>query len=492
MPNHNPADDSDSSIDDLHTTNPVEESNADLGEADTTEQSKCERFERLDIWEQWTEVIQDLKNDPKTWGELQDYKKQALIARDSREPKTPTFLHNMTKIKHFNKISIELKRKIVEYILRNGKSYATVERSGVTEDPILKVAMEYCTSEFFQTLVDCVEKENMLDKFISATASDQMNCIHYGFREQMRAARRIDNFKSHWSPEETFNVLKYFVKKAPPPALVAIDRLGNTPLHYAVDYSLCHWNERNYPKLIKLLVKRSEGLFSDNPDYQFNKNGESPYRYFVATQSSFSKRRMPAPPEDPNKDFTKRLNSNDKEIEEMKGRKDKDLGNYEANATASSANSAPKIKELRRKPGAVSTDPRHKRGRQLSISNDASNHQTYGSHQSEANGLMLPPPPPNVSVTQPKASEVRGDSRVRQGLSRKGTQNISSVATPSEIHPDHDTPTDTEEVVAVPQGDLAAEQFAKDIGDHLKDHYIRKRCDVEAKELLYGKASGKS
>lgn len=484
---------SDSSIDDIAPNNHGEESTADSYGIQDAEPPGDDRFKRLDIWDQWTEVIQDLNSGTATWDDLQDYKKQALIARDSRQPKTPTFLHNMTKIKHFTKISDSLQRQIVSYILQNRNSYTSVENKGVREDPILKVAMEYCTNEFFRKLVECVEEKSLLPEFISAVASDGMNCIHYGFKDQMRTARRIDKSNSRWSPGETFNVLKLFVIKAPPEALIAVDELGNTPLHYAVDYSLCHWSQPNYPKLIKLLVKKSEDLFLVRPGNQINRAGESPYRYFVATKSSFDRSKTAGAVEDPDKYFAKmRTNYKDKEIEEAKERKDRSLGNHEVDLTERPESFAPKAKDLPRKPGMTGSEfPRYSRGRQFSVCNDESNnHIQGGQYSGETSGSMLPPPNRNTSVGRPKTSEVREDSRVRPMLSRRGTQIYSSVATQSEGRPDPDMATHTGEAAKFSQADLDAKRFAKDIGEYLKDHYIRKRCDVEAKELLYGKASG--
>ncbi|EGU74738.1 hypothetical protein FOXB_14754 [Fusarium oxysporum f. sp. conglutinans Fo5176] len=459
------------------------------------------RLEDKKVTEQWKTVLGHLKTGDNRWEHLEHNMKHALLKRNLSAQWMPTLLHYFAQEPdHKSGLEKDLE-KIVKFVLQHEQHVPNNYRQKSPDPPVLKQAMEASNYGFLATLMDCAKEVKKLSTLISATDDSGMNSIHYTLKMQLPAAweageAKETNSTEYWRPKDIVKTLHKLVMNAPEEALVARDNDQNTPLHYALDYSLCLSANENYFTVVRNMVKLSENQFKRQPMSQFNKKGDSPYLHYLMSRSEFEKNIKTTPPAISD---TGPLENNSKqgvqEIQVDKKHKDKMLNNFSSDPSKQANEKSSKMKDLPLKPGLAETDlERQKKAREPRLHDSNPDRPVNTGQYQRDNSRSRPYTSVHKDVLSqvevPEADARRG-SIVRPGISRRGTAinppNIVAVETqPSCAKP---------QVVKnanVSQEGTKARDIATEIGEYLRIHYIRKKCDVEAKELIYGKASDKN
>ncbi|KAL7928909.1 hypothetical protein V8C35DRAFT_316826 [Trichoderma chlorosporum] len=497
-----------------------DETDSDYDERDLVEEKSEEIHFKEQTWEQqWREVMRDLVSGKAKWDEsiegqsrlLEEYKKKALTSRDARERTTPTFLHTLARRRDtddFESLPEDTQLRIITYLLQNQESVsADVDRSEAKEDPILRVAMEFNNAKFIKFIIHCsVALPGKLNELLKATDHEEMNCLHYAFKEQLpKAMGTIPVAKQGVSVaakrpnlEITIRMIHSFVKDAAPETITSRDNHGNTPIHYALDYRNCRLQSATYGNIVQYLVLKGDKVLKKRVSHQFNFDNQSPYLYFLHTREKCPEHKQPpvtksaatAPME-------KRDRFSGKEPKGVIRTKDTALDESTKDTDDENAKAEHQRKALPPKPGMVEASrtqmpppPLPEKGRIL-------NHElreTKPGTDDADDGPRQQSRRASVHNSQVQIAREDPDSLVPvanatpKPLTRSQTQNhdqnmdsaqtkVSSNVMSNEKKSQQNTKS------------LVSDAAAFEIGEFVKVHYIRTRTDMEAKELLYGKVA---
>ncbi|KAL1864707.1 hypothetical protein Daus18300_007509 [Diaporthe australafricana] len=291
----------------------------DVGFGDLTQSDEAPTVEahsdELDIWNQlpiqgrWDQVMKILKDqgrrcrwddqcgDPETQNFLEGYKKDGLNFKDDSDPRSPTVLHMLAKDfdrSGFASLDEKSRSRIIVFLLDHQRSESTGQAGHKTnygEDPVLIVALRNDNKDFIR----CVLRHcrNSAGYLLDACDVEGTNSLHHIFKEHF--PRAVGDYFSKRRGKKldlktTYTMVLSLADLARPETIAAQDRLGNTPLHYAMDYTLCRIPTDNHPKIVSQLIAVGDRLLSKNAkSSQFNKekDPESPYLYFLRTKNAY-------------------------------------------------------------------------------------------------------------------------------------------------------------------------------------------------------------
>jgi hypothetical protein len=527
----------DVSLKDVDSDNSVEDVD-ELGEAEgeeITEKALADgkneevRFLEQSWEEKWKGVMELLATGKARWDEsvdshadlLEDYKKEILNGRDDRDKTTPTILHMLAKnlyADNFKNVPDDILQKIILYLLQHRESTSlTSETKDLEEDPILKVAMMYDNDRFIDYILTLAPLK--LPDLLDARDAAQLNCLHYAFKVQLHKAipnvpRTRRNMQAVQAEKATLgNTLKMlykFVSKAKAETIAAIDREGNTPVHYALDYELCSMKSKaeTYYQIVRHLIHRSDQVRKKMPANEFNLKDESPYLYFLRTKKEWLGKNEKPPCEVkstiklPEKD----TKSGVKEVKEIK----EPEVIHKVNNDDAKMDSPQPLEKGAKMPGAIA--PLEYQGASeaqviSSISQSqrrekpttASGAKRLNPSQSHPVSRSVPLMAGEVSPSAAQASLAlfKANNTPPEPLARRktGAPAQSSVAAHRILPPKSQIPESEKQSAPSTSNAKTRDpgEVAEEIRDFLKIHYIRTRSEMEAKELLYGKvASGKT
>ena len=511
-----PKEDSDDEIDELSAGEGEGEEN--LEEVLSDENPEKKRFLAQRWEEQWKEVIRLLASRKVRWDEsddrrvdiLEDYKKEILKERDGREKTTPTILHIMAKDldADFKQVPDDILPKIILYLLHHRESISLATKAkDLEEDPILKVAMDFDNNRFINYVLDLAPDK--LPGLLDARDAAQLNCLHYAFKVQLhKTILQKKQAANKTTLKSTLDMLNKFVKKAEDNTITATDKEENTPVHYALDYELCSMKSgvKTYGGIVKRLILRSDQARKKKPANEFNSKHESPYLYFLRTEREWFEKNKKVP--------GKILTTNPPEKDTKSGMKDsKDFKEPEAIQKGNNDNdkmdSSPLLEKGTKMPGVIApsedfgvSDVQHARSASLLQRRER---PTTASRAQKS----IPPPSHPIHAIPPRAAEklpgtaqanpvlLGANNTPPEPLAGQKTHDSdligapaqSGIATQQVLPPKQSKPSRSNANTRDP----GAGRGAEEIRDFLKLHYIRKRSEMEAKELLYGKvASGKT
>ena len=460
---------------------------------------------------------------------LEDYKKEKLKERDRREKTAPTILHMLAKNldRDFEHVPDDILPKIILYILQHRESSSLAPKAkDLEEDPILKVAMDFDNNKFINYVLTLAPEK--LPGLLDARYAAQLNCLHYAFKVQLHktilnltGARQKKQAGDKTTLKSTLEMLNIFVKKAKDDTITATDEEGNTPVHYALDYELCSMKSRGktYGEIVRRLILRSDQARKKKAANEFslkefNLKDESPYLYFLRTEREWSEKNKKVP----RKNVKTKLPETDTKSG-VKGSKDiKEPGAIQkGNSNNAKIDSSQPLEKGTKMPGVIAP-PEYFGASDVQPARSATQVQRREkpTTASRAQKLILPQSYPISHSIPPRAAEkVPGTAQADpvllganntppEPLARRKTHDFDLVGAPGQSGvtiqqalPPRSQISESEKQSNPSRStantkDPGAGAGAKEIRDFLKLHYIRKRSDMEAKELLYGKvASGK-
>ncbi|KAI1121303.1 hypothetical protein F5Y10DRAFT_282592 [Nemania abortiva] len=258
-------------------------------------------------WEQrWGDIFRSLAINERLWNEstgshvavLEDFKKQALTEKSESLGTRPTVLHELAKDFNaggFQAVPEQTRLEVMNYLIDHNTHHTekTQTYDEQQEDPILEVAIRCDNKDFLQHIVD--HCEDSLSNLLAARGPSGMNCLHYAFKSDiLDAAKNSEQMRKKLATEKRLNrraflsFLQKFVQSSSDETATAQDRLGNTPIHYALAYELCrlpiNWYKQ---KIVVPLVVKGDKIFTKHQHArQFNNVHESPYLYFKATSAA--------------------------------------------------------------------------------------------------------------------------------------------------------------------------------------------------------------
>lgn len=454
------------------------------------EKSEEMLWRTLDLDQQCQQVMDLLSKQQRRWDSrsedsnvpiLEDYKKTSLTERDVVDTATPTALHILAKNykKHnYSEVPKDTRKVVIRYLLEHIYKNPFENRSegAVREDPILKVAMKFGNDDFIDCVMDCWE-----DKFphlLGIRDSEEKNFLHEIFAwpsitPASRAANDRNRLTSQQVRAKTLTIGRKVVPKAQPETLAAMDKYGNTPIHYAMDYRQCWGRTDTYVKMFQEMVLKGDRAMRKSGE--FNKQHQSPIQYckytkkeYMANSQKSQKNQAPsaqqqmAPPKAPAKYQTIAG------TKEPKSRTIPDAGKKGAEddieKSVDNTHKQPSQAPLASQDGSDKIIPRKvpvSKGEEGSEGHRLRRSSTFGH-----NGL------PTLDV-KPTLPPTNGNNPTAQAQAQHQT-----------------TPPDKR---AHPAGDKsmtksnAGEKPVKDILEFLRLHYIRTRSDLEARELIDGK-----
>lgn len=508
----------------------------------------------MDLLERWKDIMQKLLNDEIRWDDedidsdgdgrkkernpkpavLDPQTKKSLSEVDQKYRPDPTVLHRLALRFDHEGFSDLVKRrprtadKIVNYLLqqRNGNPQHTAD-----EDSILKRAIESKNLDFIKFVSSRCTK--YLPDLLDSKDTQGANCMHYLFRhhlplaakEWLRAQRvRSAGKEIKEMPLnllETVSSLRTFALHAKPSTIIARDQFGNTPIHYAMDYSICRirlgTSYNVYPAIVIALVKKGDKA-QVGVEQVLNEDKESPYLYFIRTQQEYLANRR--------KEIEKRNSSllstaGPKAVSgNSKAAKPEILDSRVAAAEQVERNldtysKGPSVKDIHRRidprevvvkmksdmtgsAGPPSVDGREDfKGHNITSAKEPDNMDAppgYGlrstrtgeSYKAPTN--QKAPPYPYITIGNPKAEGFAVTPLNEKLLSISGAGGFTTRSRSG-------TQTNAEKQVArrlTPWEEPTAQrEAAENMRRRLKLHYIRTQPDRKAKVLLYGRvASG--
>ncbi|KAL4807719.1 hypothetical protein BDV18DRAFT_151634 [Aspergillus unguis] len=228
------------------------------------------------------EVVELLDSGKIDWDSLDQVDKDVLAKPDPKNKARPTWLHRMAQNwagDEFRQLRREEREKIVLFLL--DKAIPHVDHA---EDPILAVAMVYYTTDFIDFII--AHRPDMVRHLLLSTDVKGMNCLHKAFKETFITAlkdltRKPDNLA------KTISSIAKLLEYADVGTVTAKDENGNTPIHYSMDFRLCHipghfrydGQEYRYEDIIRTLLAKATPAMK-RPEVLFNKKHLSPYGYY--------------------------------------------------------------------------------------------------------------------------------------------------------------------------------------------------------------------
>ena len=223
---------------------------------------------------------------------LEASKKTRLTARDPRDKTAPTALHILARNfkRDYSNVPEHICQAVIKFLLehRHQGSFEVSENEIAQEQPILSVAMTFENDEFIDCAMNCWP-----DKFsdlLGVQDSEQKNCFHHIFAlpalTKSRTRKEIDDARA-----KTLKRATKLVPMARAATLVAKDKDGNTPVHYAFNYLQCYGRGKTYQNIIKEMVLKGDGI--RRPNGAFNNRNESPILYCERTKIQFEEWQHP-------------------------------------------------------------------------------------------------------------------------------------------------------------------------------------------------------
>ncbi|KAL4925442.1 S8 family peptidase [Aspergillus undulatus] len=434
------------------------------------------------------DVVQDLDTGKVKWEDLNEEDRLSLTHRDGKNTSRPTLLHRMAEnwaSKDFRVLPMSDRRKIALFLLDRAMPHANKR-----DDPILTVAIGYYSVDFVDFVI--ANRPKMLQDFLTSTDGKGMNCLHRAFKETMHTAwKELIKLKKTDNLQKTMSVILTLLGHADSAAITAKDDLDNTPIHYAMDYRLCHipgeyrcnGKDHKYEHLIRLLLEKAK-LGMDNVEVLFNKKHQSPYGYYfyvmAALENQNRKEKTPEP--------------STKDVKPKAGEKVKD-----------------DLREPKR--GGVKLAASEPSGRTTLSVIEANSQQT--TPHTKANAPSAPkgvPKPPRdfqnhtgsfaTLTTGEKGNDLAGTKMATIVRRPTSTLDTANDGTPERVVPEATRSAesaDPESLRSQSKIEKSAwpgeeeKEAAKSILGFLKCFFIRNSSDRDAKDLLYGKvASGKT
>lgn len=450
---------------------------------------------------------------------LDTKKKKSLADVDRKDRSSPTILHRLALDfgnEGFKDLANKTQVKILEFLLCERK-----ENLQHTEDldPILTRAIEYQNVEFIVFIhKECTAH---LPDLLDARDNRGANCLHYLLKHHLPAAadhrqRNATARKAGKSVKEmilhlsyTVSILFAFSQQAKPSTVTARDEYGNTPIHYAVDYKICRIGIPQYPNIVLQLITKGDKARITVGQF-INNNKESPYLYFMHTQSEFlasrrKQRQERAQIESPASSLAAPSKTVDAKMEKREA-PDSRTAMAAQSRSVDVYSRGPSVREAHRKmnprdtgatrmrqdPAAPSGPPSHDGRDEAKKDNIVSAKEPglmnappgFGLSRSRT-GDPVGVPTDSKGPTVPTASPIEKTSTLPAGGSASSMKPLAARKINSEKQVAQRT--------AQWEESAACREAAENVRRKLKLHYIRSRSDMEAKELLYGRvASGMS
>lgn len=283
----------------------------------------------LPLRKRWESVMERLSRNELLWDDedaepddwdpsmkvLEARERESLADIDPLDKTSPTILHMLAKDprdQSFHELPLKVRLKIVQYLLQHRRyslQVASVQSAGIPQDPILTRALEHDNREFIHFILS--HCKSSLAELLEAKDIKGSNPLHYMFKvhlpeavdRHLRAARRNGKAakERRLDLQASIPILSHFISRARPQCVTARDDSLNTPIHYALDYRICRMPIDLYPSLVAFLVRTGDETFKTSADkeWQFNKDGESPYCYFRRSQDEYLAGLRKPPAQDP-------------------------------------------------------------------------------------------------------------------------------------------------------------------------------------------------
>ncbi|KAH7020453.1 hypothetical protein EDB80DRAFT_561533 [Ilyonectria destructans] len=260
-----------------------------------------ERWRAKELEQQCNEVMEMLKQGgERRWDDsaagtdvrvLEDYKKSTLATRrDLRDVNYPTALHILAKDtnKEYSKVPRDVRQKVFRCLLEhrynnsNAASKPKPEETG-KEELILKVAMAYDNDEFVDCVRDCWPEK--FPDLLGIQDGEKRNCLHHLF-----IRRKPSPTQNGQEVKEKFLArVQKLAPQAKAETLAAMDQYGNTPIHYAMNYSQCLGKPDSYVDTVKDMILKGDEVMREKG--AFNKKGESPILVCQRTMRIYKERK---------------------------------------------------------------------------------------------------------------------------------------------------------------------------------------------------------
>ncbi|KAG6355983.1 hypothetical protein INS49_015368, partial [Diaporthe citri] len=493
-------------------------------------QDEVDRWYQLPMEDKWEDVMGLLQNRevPCRWDThcgdssvanfLEGYKKEGLKIKDDRDVRSPTVLHMLARNfdkNGFARLDEQSKQRIINFLLDHREteyeSQASLKIKNL-EDPILIVALRWDNKDFIQFLLShCPDSVKDL---LHASDEERTNTLHHIFREHfLKAIRDYSNKttpKKRLDLRNTYKLAMAFAKIASAKTIAAQDKHGNTPLHYALDYRLCHIPTDTHQKLVFQMLEAADDFLRENShkgnQFNYMEDPESPYLYFLRTQreflmtlpnkaSSVVAARKPTVQEGmPSKLNSKTYVSKDGVPLPVAKADEPSRGGLEAS------------KEMRLR-GAIARDYVEK-GKTTPF---ASDEQARSGHEKQPPKDMLPEAKDSsllgtrsvhALVRRPTFRTQSPVSFAAKDSESEGQSSTVDIVSAVQMPPPPSQPNDMSKQQAkalhvagtksIQKTALSSQDYkhaAEQIRHRLKLHYIRTRPDIDAKDLLYGKVA---
>ncbi|KAL4980140.1 hypothetical protein BDW66DRAFT_156747 [Aspergillus desertorum] len=422
----------------------------------------------------WTKVVHVLETGREEWDSLDEADKLALAYHDDKNKGRPTFLHKMAEnwaSGEFRELSMEIRQQIVLFLLDQ-----RIEHTDGQDDPVLTVAIRYHTTDFIQFIID--HRPDMLRNLLMATNVDKMNCLHCAFKETLLAVmpwtnKKTDKFIS------TMSIITRLLEYADTGIVTAPDALGNTPIHYAMDYRLCHiageyrfdGQDHKYEDTIRTLLSKAQSVMK-KPGVLFNRRDYSPYRYYFLVEAKIEqlKKNVQPPLEKEAKSRTKEIVKEDRR-DPKKSTLKPTVRDHLSRATVSlkeepsQSATFTKTPTLPRVVQKAARDPQHLPAPSVFVEKE-------NSLAEPKNGLLSRKPTANFDTTENEHQQNPGTDTAKPARPANPEGSIAGSAAETPSWPGKEEKKAAAEILAF-----------------VKCFLIRSSSDRDAKDLLYGKVA---
>jgi hypothetical protein len=244
----------------------------------------------------WNDVLKLLVTGESDWESLDEEDKLSLAYYDDKNVSRPTLLHKLTEdpsLLGFEELAIETREKIMLFLLNQLSRHA--EKPA---DPLLTVAISYHRADFIEFIL--TKQSDLLANLLVSTDGEGKNCLHKAFQSVLLSDWGAHQKRASGRLTSTMSTITTLLEHANLTTITAQDNAGNTPIHYAMDYRLCHISAtyeyggkaHGYDEIIRKLLSplaKNKSVMKD-VDVLFNRLGDSPYRYFFRLKDQIHER----------------------------------------------------------------------------------------------------------------------------------------------------------------------------------------------------------
>lgn len=387
-------------------------------------------------------TIRSLETDRENWKDLDPQKKLSLKYYDQHNRSRPTLLHKMAQNwadGDFKVTSRETRQEIVLFLFERGMQHTDKQ-----DTPILSIAITYHNTTFIDLIV--AKRPDILPDLLLSTDNDKRNCLHKAFLTLIRHSKKR-NPKDLLS---TISIITKLLGHANVKPITEKDKDGNTPIHYAMDYKLCripkeYKYERIITSLLSLLAKDKSA--TKKVEVLFNKKDLSPYSYYYHSKDDYHSE---AAPED---------------------------------RIITQSRKGPKPELSRTEPKLQGSENRKGDPLQAAIPTKANVPSASKGSQKPSRGL---PHHAGQSLTPITAEKNNSHGEMKPSLARSSTLDQEAARTEKPEGPKSKSTAESPLRTSKEE-----DEVAKSILKFLKCFFIRNYTDRDAKDLLYGYASGK-